>query len=345
MAVSNLEIHNILGVIRANEDLHSEMALATVVDVEGSAYRRVGARMLIQTNGKWTGSISGGCLEGNALRRAQEVIRSKQPHLLTYDTRNDENAKALGASLGCNGVIQVWMEPLLGFGAIAFLEALDRALKGDGAVWTSRKLDGADCGEFEVLEGEYKGGEGLLESTGMLATEQVLPAIRLLIFGAGDDAKPLCHLASQMGWRVTVADECQAKTLPIRFPEAEKVQNVTRENPLSELPLNSRTAAVLLSHNYGFDKAVLQALLPLDLPYIGMLGPKKRFERMDKELRNTLSKHSEIHAPIGLDIGAQTPFEIALSIVAEVQASFSNRNGGALRDRKGTIHGRKAVQK
>ena len=169
----------------------------------------------------------------------------------------------------------------------------------------------------------------------------MLPALRLLIFGAGDDAKPLSQLANQMGWRVTMLDECQAKTLPVRFPEAEEVLKMKREHALEGLSFNARTAAVLLSHNYGLDKAVLQALLPRALPYIGMLGPKKRFDRMNEELDRELASHPEIHAPIGLDIGAQTPFEIAIAIISEIQARFSNRKGGSLRERKGTIHGRK----
>ena len=345
MAVSNREISNILGIIRENEALHAEMVLATVVDVEGSAYRRTGARMLIQANGKWTGSISGGCLEGNALRRAREVIRLKQPQLVTYDTRNDENAKVLGASLGCNGVIQVWMEPLLDFGAIPFLGALEKALLGEEAVCFARELEGEACGKFRKIDAEAF-EEGLHEATAAFgrmktAVEILQPALRLMIFGAGDDARPLCQLAQQMGWRVTVADECKAKTLPVRFPEAEQVLCVERDSALAHLKTNSRTVAVLLSHNYGFDLAILNQLLPLNLPYVGMLGPRKRFDRMDAELGEILAERQEIHAPIGLDIGAQTPFEIALAIVAEIQAKMLEREGGFLKNRKGSIHPRK----
>lgn len=346
MAGSFREISNILEVIRNNKAAWHEMALATVVEVEGSAYRRTGARMLIQQNGHWTGAISGGCLEGNALRLAREVIRLGEARLVTYDTRNDENAKVLGASLGCNGVIQVWLEPLVGFGAIPFLEALEAAMLGDEMLGFLRFIEGKDCGKFQKNEADAF-PEGICEiadaENAQAAFEIVKPAMRLLVFGAGDDARPLCQLAQQMGWRVTITDECQAKTLPVRFPEAEKVIHLNSAQALASLPTNRWTAAVLLSHNYGYDLAILKQLLGLDLAYIGMLGPKKRFERMDAELNGELSEMHNFHAPIGLDIGAQTPFEIAIAIVAEIQAKIQQRSAGFLRDRQGTIHERKPV--
>ncbi len=357
MAASHSEIRNILGVIAAATLPMTEMALATVVDVEGSSYRRTGARMLILQNGHWTGTISGGCLEGNALRRAREVMRTQIPQLATYDTRTDDDAKALGASLGCNGIIQVWIEPMTAV-VVEGLHILQAAFLGHVAAWFARPLK-MDAGAPFSLMGEQDAGwsmsiplryeEGLqshllADGEVLFAVEQVQPALRLLIFGGGDDARPLCQLAAQMGWRVTVTDDCKAKALPLRFPEAEHVLQLDRNIAADALQPNAYTAAVLLSHNYAYDLAIVAGLLPFALPYIGILGPRKRFERMDAELGGLLRDLAAVHAPIGLDIGAQTPFEIALAIVTEVQAVLAARPAGFLKARESYIHHRKQLQ-
>lgn len=355
MAVSHQEVRHILAAIEAEGAELNEMALATVVEVEGSAYRRTGARMLIRQNGRWTGTISGGCLEGDALRRAREVVRAGVPQRVTYDTRTDESAKQLGASLGCNGLIEVWIEPLMGFGALDLLQRLKDAAFADAGLWYARFLEGEKMGQFVELAENAENPFGIMAVDGLqsvrigdemiaVAVEQVLPALHLFIFGGGDDARPLCQLASQMGWRVTVTDDCKAKALPVRFPEAEQVIQLDRLIAAQTLQPNAYSAAVLLSHNYAYDQAILSGLLPFDLPYIGILGPKKRFERMNDAFEGRLSSMDAIHAPIGLDIGGQTPFEIALAIVAEIQAKWHQRAGGFLKLREGAIHTRKLAQ-
>lgn len=362
MSASHKEISNILAAIGAASGGTTAMALATVVEVEGSAYRRTGARMLIQHDGHWVGSISGGCLEGNALRIARQVMRDGQPQLITYDTRSDDNARILGASLGCNGIIQVWIEPLQGEYVVAALEELKRAFVGESERWYGRMLEGVaeEIGRLFPLgqpatttdilpngaAAQFVAASGLQTvvfagKACLFAVERVVPAIRLLVFGGGEDARPLCQVAEQMGWRVTVTDDCAAKTLPVRFPEAERVVHLERTGAVQALRPDCFSAAVLLSHNYGYDKAILEGLLATEVAYIGILGPRKRFERLVDELGTDLAQHDGVHAPIGLDIGAQTPFEIAIAIVAEIQAKFTQREGGFLRLRVGSIHHRK----
>lgn len=360
MSASHQEIKNILGAIQGGEVGAEGMALATVVDVEGSSYRRTGARMLIRHDGQWVGTISGGCLEGNALRRAREVMRTGVAQMVVYDTRSDEGAKAIGASLGCNGVIVVWIEPL-SVKAVAGLERLRGAFLEREVGWYARILEGGNLdgwgAEGEVVKMEEGGYNELLlrweegiqvVNVGgklyRISVECVVPTLRLLVFGAGDDARPLVQLGAQMGWRVTVVDECGAKVLPVRFPEAERVLQVGRSGVAELVEPDAYTAAVLISHNYGYDLEVIKGLLPYPMPYIGMLGPRKRFERMDEELGGRLSAAGVVYGPVGLDIGAQTPFEIAVAIVAEVQAVWAGRVGGPLRERVGHIHGRKAVE-
>lgn len=374
------------GVVPSNS---SQLALVTVVDLEGSGYRRVGARMLVHPDGNWVGAISGGCLEGHALRIARQVMRSGNPELIVYDTRTDEAAKSLGASLGCNGVLRVWIE-LVTDEVIEGLQRLKEAFYGSEKKWFLTPLDHRDHSdhndhnepvfgridlkakaenkrrvEVEANESGIASGLGVQKGHALLTRkldfnregiysskrednpeweqvmiESITPVIRLQIYGGGYDARPLTELGHQLGWQVTVTDDCAAKSIPSRFPKADRVVHLKREVAVTTLDPDEFTAVVLLSHNYPYDKHILNDLLTRDLTYIGILGPKKRFLRMNDEIGGKLSNRPEIHAPIGLDIGGETPFEIALAIVAEIKAVFAGRRAGMLKDRKGTIHSR-----
>ena len=354
------EIDRILKQLKSQGGDLEGLALATVVQVEGSSYRRTGARMLVQENGKWHGAISGGCLEGNALRRAREVMRTKVPQLVVYDTRTDASAKEIGASLGCRGVIQVWIEPVQEFEAVAHLETLSRAFSLPQPHHFLRVLESKHPkfppgSFFAAPEHPFTGEIALHEPLiGLhrirwerenlaVSVEKIEPRIRLLLFGGGQDVIPVMQLGKQMGWEVTVTDECAAKALPVRFSAADQVIHLKREEAVAALKPDNRTAAVLISHNFGYDKAILKELVDWPAPYIGILGPRKRFVRLDEELDGILDGHGAIHAPVGLDLGGETPFEIALSIISEIQAAFSGRSGGKLKDRSGFIHERNSV--
>ena len=358
MAASYPEICNVLQAIGRWEKGWENLALATVVEVQGSSYRRTGARMLIQSDGNWHGAISGGCLEGNALRRAREVMRRQTPRLVTYDTRTDASAKEIGASLGCNGLLQVWLEPLHP-SLVDHLHMLHDAFLGTEKVWFQRVLEHAADENTSGMDGAGQSGafeKGLSQREGLyrvdreggemlVAVEKVPPVPRLHIFGGGYDAQPLAELGKGLGWIVKVTDECAAKALPLRFPAADETAQHSRQEAVAALSPDACTAVVLLSHNFGYDKAVLEALLREQQPfYVGILGPRKRFERLDSELEGRLSAWEALHAPVGLDIGAETPMEIALAVVAEVQAAYAGRQGGKLRAGKGPIHTRGALR-
>ena len=335
MSASFKELSLILEAIKKDPDPFQNKALVTVVDLEGSGYRRVGARMLVGNDGRWTGAISGGCLEGHALRIARQVMRTGEPQLITYDTRTDTAAQDLGASLGCNGVLRVWIEPMTP-DLKAFLNLLHTAFQGRERKWIARILEPKSSTWIEdsdLLPWQKEEGLQQIKKEGqtvMAAVEEVIPTIRLLIFGGGYDAEPLTRLANELGWRTTVTDDCAAKALPVRFPRAEQVVHLPREQAVDHLTPDQFTAAVLISHNYKYD-----------LPYIGMLGPVKRFHRMNEEMGGILKGNPAIHAPIGLDIGGQTPFGIAMAIASEIKAVFAGRSAGKLKDRKGAIHPRK----
>lgn len=349
-------------------------ALATVVQVEGSAYRRAGARMLITEDGQLTGAISGGCLEGDALRKARMVILQQEALLVTYDTMDDDDAK-LGVGLGCNGIIHILIEPIYDHpnNPINLLKAIVNN-RGNAVLVTLFSIEdrkapqpGTCIGytETEVLANEtdrsghlsaltedakrvFKNQHsetmvytGTTEYTAFV--EYIKPLISLVIIGAGNDAIPLTRIAAVLGWDITVIDGRNNYAVAERFPAAKKVIVARPEIILSQLELNAWTAFVLMTHNYNYEVALLKELLPLPLSYLGILGPKKKLERMLAELEDSGTPLSEeqlknIYGPVGLDIGSESSEEIALSIVAEIKAVLSSRKGYSLKYKPVSIH-------
>jgi xanthine/CO dehydrogenase XdhC/CoxF family maturation factor len=355
-------------------------ALATVVKVQGSSYRRPGARMLMTDDGRWTGAISGGCLEGDALRKARQAILKNQPSVVTYDTMDDENASKLGVGLGCNGIIDVLIEPMdylkeqmdlmqvfhdfledrkraaiatvfnveesmrSGIGQRFIIDSRGREIgniqiKGLQELLRPDMQQALQCGESAVEA--YPVEEGRVE----VSIEVLHPSIELIIFGGGYDAAPVVKLGSELGWQVTVTDDCIAHTGSKRFPGACQVLHAPREGVVEQLNITPYTFTVLMSHNYEYDIAVLPKLLSTNIQYIGILGPRKRFHKMLNELAAKGIPVSEadqerIFSPVGLDLGAETPEEIALSIVSEIQMIHTGRKGGLLKKKKGFIHER-----
>lgn len=341
-------------------------ALATVVRVRGSSYRSPGARMLITDDGRWTGSISGGCLEGDALRKARQVMNEQIPITVTYDTR-DESNQNLGISLGCNGVIDVLIEPVdpsdknnpihLFESFISSSKPLSLATAISSKQIASKYLFRNDSDAYNLDERLAIELNSLFHSkksevkTFFLQGEEtevflelIQPAISLLIFGGGFDARPVSKLAQSLGWNVQVTDECVAHLAPVFFPEA-KLSLCQRDFIDRDFDITPYTACILMSHNYEYDRDVLRKLIKTETPYIGILGPRKRFDKMQDEFllsgfSLTEKDIERIHSPIGLDIGAEAPDEIAVSIIAEIQAKFANREGKFLKSNDGPIHQR-----
>jgi xanthine dehydrogenase accessory factor len=364
----------IIDIVSAYEKAASEgkkTALATVVLVEGSAYRRAGARMLITEDGQLTGAISGGCLEGDALRKARMVILQQEPLLVTYDTMDDDDAK-LGVGLGCNGIIHILIEPI-NDGQSNPITLLKAAISSRGyavlvTVFSVENRKAAQPGSclclangqsipngLEILP--YKNelledAKNVLDNQRSLITaynsytafiECTKPLISLVIIGAGNDAIPLTKVALVLGWHTTIVDGRPNYALVERFPLVNKIVVAKPEKVLDSLELDEWTAVVLMTHNYNYEIAFLKELLPLNAPYIGILGPKKKLERMLDELEVngiaiTERNLDAIHGPVGLDIGSETPEEIALAIIAEIKAVFSKRNGNSLKYKTTVIH-------
>ncbi|HEX8020392.1 XdhC family protein [Mucilaginibacter sp.] len=354
--------------------LGKKTALATVVLVEGSAYRRAGARMLITEDGQLTGAISGGCLEGDALRKARLVILQQQPLLVTYDTTDDDDAK-LGVGLGCNGIIHILIEPIADVinspinllkyiihnrhhaVLVTMFSVEDRKAPQPGTCLclTDDELTvtlpenapyrlALITNAKQVLEqqrSEIQVYEAGVNYTAFI--EYIKPVISLVIVGAGNDAVPLTRIASVLGWDITVIDGRANYAVSQRFPLAGQVVTAKPNEVLQHIEINGRTAIVLMTHNYNYEIALLKELLPTLLPYIGILGPKKKLERMLAEIEDAGMHISEeqlnrIYGPVGLDLGAEGAEEIALSVVSEIKAVLSSRQGYSLKYKPAPIH-------
>ena len=294
---------------RVAENPARPWALATLVQTRGSTYRKPGARLLVDSDGATLGVLSGGCLEEEIGRQGHNVIRDGSPLLLSFDTRR---------LYGCDGLIKILVEPLPAAGKNGnLITHIGRSLK-------SRKVCRIrTCFEGSQLGSEIVASEVLLtERAGVFIETLELP-IRLLLFGTGPEIEPITHFATTLGWMVQ------------RFGHPSELAQDFRSD--------TQTAALVMNHNFGRDLLSLHRLLPLQLRYVGLLGPKKRHA----EILAQLSEYAgfdfnraveNLFAPAGLDIGSEAPEEIALSIVAEVAAVLSGRIGGFLRECGSNIH-------
>jgi len=360
------EIRQIIKAYDEATALGKQTALATVVLVEGSSYRRPGARMLITQDGLLTGAISGGCLEGDALTKAQFVIFRGSPMVVKYDT-NDEDDLKFGVQLGCNGIIHILIEPVIPteknnpinilkfavakrqYAVIATMFAFGQSAEQPGTCLgiTPELALQKDCIEALVFDAAkaLQNKQGITKKYGddYTAFIQLLePEICLLIFGAGNDAIPVVGMANILGWQVNVIDGRRQYATTNRFPAC-NVLVAKPEQAVANLQIDNRTVAILLTHNYNYDLAMLKVLVPLRLQYIGVLGPKKKLQRIKDELTEQGITWDEelwrpVHGPSGLDIGAETSEEIALSILAEIKATLEKKAGAALRNKTTTIH-------
>lgn len=360
-----------------NRITHSEqkVALATVVKVSGSTYRRPGARMLITQDGYSVGTISGGCLEQDVVIRSQQVIATGNAVIVKYDSTSDDDI-IWGLGLGCNGVQYILIEcielkhelnPLLfmdhclnqqqvGVLATVFATGGQTNLIGNHLMLRPNQavcsdIEDADllqmvsadarvaCLERQSTSKSYSVAGSVIE----VFFNVIHPPVPLVIFGTGHDVSPIVQFAKALGWYVTVVDPRCSEASLTRFETADCVLPVRLENMHEKVALNCQTMALVMTHNYLYDSKLLQLLLPSPVRYVGVLGPKHRTDRLLQELRAEGTVCSEVqlerlYRPVGLDIGAETSEEIALAIIAEMQAVLANRSSGFLRNRQAPIH-------
>jgi len=351
-------------------------ALATVVRVEGSSYRRAGARMLIMDDGNWIGGISGGCLEGDALIKARSSILRSEATCVTYDTTEDDPYQ-IGVGLGCNGIIDVLITPLDTNDANNPVEILRKSVQGNRKTnilltvtaasgnWKEMKPgksifynseESLDLIEDEMLKEQlaekiqetFKNQKSTNEHFELrdkkeisIFVEILFPELHLVLMGHQYDIYPLTRIAKEIGWQVTIVSN------PLKINPAVSAisDKILKHDQFNTIDFDDHTAVILMAHDYKTDKLNLKKTLATNCVYIGMLGPKNRAEKIFSEISQegvsvTEEELQNIYAPAGLDIGALTPEEIALSLVSEIRAVFSKRQGGSLRLRKSTIHER-----
>jgi xanthine dehydrogenase accessory factor len=342
------ELKQILDLWKRASAAGEEVCLATVVGIEGSAYRRPGARMVLTSSGRRAGTVSGGCLEGEIAKKAW-WLTAEGPAVQRYSSFFDDDGD-MPYGLGCGGTVLVLLER--GRAAEETLEALRRSVEQRSAsvvVTGTAAKNGARAGTVLILDADgatrYEAGAGadaaelaraalaerVSRRAGDLSVEYIAPPPALFVFGAGDDAQPLVEFAGAMGWHVTVADGRSQLVRAERFPQAARVVGLREALELA----GAEDAAVVLTHSYDQDRTVLRALLPLGIRYLGILGPRRRTERLVGEIADEIGLGAEeclgrLHSPVGLDLGGHSPAAIALSIAAELQAVLAGREAKKL---------------
>ncbi|HSD87594.1 MAG TPA: XdhC family protein [Kofleriaceae bacterium] len=348
--------------------------VATVVRVQGSAYRRPGARMLL-TQFRWiTGSVSGGCLEGDIASKGWWRTRDGEPIVVTYDSRLPDNAddddvrSAFG--LGCDGVVEVMLERGNTPGRIDQLEVADRCLRTQkrGAVVTviHSRVSAVRVGQrVAVIQGSEAFSDPMDEilriamvadakaaiSSGESCTrtyssergsvdvfvEAILPPPRVFVFGTGHDVVPVITITKALGWDVSVCTSQARVSTRQRFAAADEVLVGTPAEVAARIDECDRPVALIMSHHYETDRENIRMLIGSRACYIGVLGPRSRTLRLLQELEIAMPD-ARVHAPVGLELGAETPQEIALAIASEVQSVMTRAPASSLRDHLGPIH-------
>jgi xanthine/CO dehydrogenase XdhC/CoxF family maturation factor len=369
------ELTDVLSAIESLSARGERLALATIVAVRGSTYRRPGARLLVPEEGDLVGNISGGCLENDVADVARIVMREGAARIVSFDLTADDDA-VWGWGLGCNGAFELFVEPadkaaeVAGALRIALEEerpicmvtVLDSTVEGveqgdrllvrpDGSTERSLGDDAVDRAArqaaLELLERERSEIRELAD--GVRAFVEVLePPLRLVICGAGHDAAPLVKQAAALGWSPVVVDDRREFLTRERFPEAGDLVLVERPDKLAEVAVvDERTYVVVMTHNFLRDKEYVRSLLASPARLVAMLGPAVRTQRLLDELEGEGVRvgdedRARLRGPAGLDLGAEGPEEIAAAICAEIVAVKRGRGAGFLKDRPGPIHERHA---
>ncbi|HYH44112.1 MAG TPA: XdhC family protein, partial [Thermoanaerobaculia bacterium] len=300
-------------------------ALATVVRISGSAYRRPGARFLIEETGETLGSVSGGCLEADVREVARAVLATGAPSLRHYSTGTDEDA-VWGLGLGCNGLVDVFVQPATEGPLAAVADRLRALLAGDLPFAIATTIASGEVSLREPPDG-VTGGE--------IFVDVLTPPPHLAVCGAGDDARPLVAYAADAGFRVTLLDHRPALLDPSWFPQAWRLIEARAAQQDVPLPVADRSLAVVKTHSLTHDREWVRRLLAAGLPYVGVLGPRDRTSAILREIGFPGDKR--VHGPVGLDLGADGPRQVAMSIVAELLAVTTGREPRHLCERQEAI--------
>jgi xanthine dehydrogenase accessory factor len=370
------EFENIITAFRQIKQKGGYACLATIVRTQGSTYRRPGARTLITEEGDAIGTISGGCLDTDLLDKAKGVLSSGEPTLVTYDSTSPDDI-VWGLALGCRGRVDVLLERLPQLRKLDPLEVLSQCREnrkecvsatlfrvtggwkspiGSRLFLCKDDVFASDIADLDLVTALHQSCRTVRTTRQGGIEEYRLPAgsaeafielisspVSLLLFGAGADAIPLVQFAKDLGWQVTVVDGREAYLQRARFPQADRLVLATPDEILRQFSPHDYDVAVVMSHNYNHDLEIVKALLPSSVRYLGLLGPQSKGEMILQQLQDggyttTKKDLDRFFNPAGIDAGAETPEEIALAILTEIQAVLTGHTAGFLRQRVGPIH-------
>ena len=365
------ELQTIINAFQSRQQKEETTFLATIVNTFGSTYRQKGAKMLITEKGEMMGTLSGGCVENDIFHYTKQI--SSEPLLMSYDATSSEDL-IWGFGLGCNGVVQILLEKLDSLNNLSPLNLINECLKSQryGAIATIFSVEGRvnlkigsrfilypdDTTYTDIQNQELKkaiasdtiAAKNTRQSTvnkyqlssGSVEVfiDVIQPPTSLIIFGAGRDVLPVVKLAKVIGWQVTLVDcRAQEKTYQ-RFALADKIILTRRDIISQQISVDENIVTVVMTHNYFDDRDIIKFLLPTSIPYLGVMGSKNRIAKIIEELNPTKTQLEKLYSPIGLNIGADTPAEIASAIVTEIQAVLTKRNAGFLRACSQPLHQR-----
>ncbi len=372
-------MHELEAIILANKNSLQKKEttfLATIVNTLGSTYRQVGAKMLITENGEMVGTLSGGCVENDIFHYTKRII--KKPILIDYDATSAEEDLNWGFGLGCKGAVKILLEKLDRASNLSPLNLISQCLenKQNGAIATVFSVEGKidlkigsryliypdDTIKTDIENLDLKNAIAndtitakntgkstvnkyhLPSSSVTVFIEVIKPPTSLIVFGADRDALPVVKLAKAIGWQVTVVDCRALAETDRRFAIADRIILTSRDILNQQISVDEKTVTVVMTHNYFDDREIIKFLLPTSIPYLGVMASKNRIAKIIQELNPPQSQLAKLYSPIGLDIGADTPAEIASAIVAEIQAVLANRNAGFNKHRSLPLHQRSEVR-
>lgn len=350
--------------------------LATIIDVEGNAYRRPGAKLLIEGDGEAVGSVTAGCLEDEIIALAQDVLEAGEPRVETFDLMEDDD-DVWGLGIGCNGIIDILLEPI----GEDYLPAVEAARGGETvAIATVVESDADELPQYyraiyrpeEGIDDERlpawavdeieQAAETLIdvekaqvveigedERSAEVFVDSVVSPPEVVLFGTGPDVDAVTDLAQKSGFKVTVVGFRGATATEEEFPEADRVVSTSPANVGEELSFDDRTYTVVMTHNFLDDRLTIDELTQTDVAYIGLMGPRDRFEEMLEEFESEGRSFDQdeldrIYTPVGLNLGGGEPYQIAHAIVAEILAVHNDRPPIHLKEREGPIHDRIEVE-
>jgi xanthine dehydrogenase accessory factor len=367
----NTNLSSLVSTFHELRQQHDQLVLATIIETLGSTYRKSGARMLITPDANFFGLLGGGCFEADLLVHAQQVFEQQKSKIVFYDMRAPED-EIWGLGLGCNGAVRILLQLIPSDSDKHAIDLIEQVLeeKNTQVLITVCESTHAEFTEGQNILINYQNDEPLNapdnwpsqfstsslrayqsklsvlsehdidDSSVSLFCSAITPPHHLLIIGAGPDAEPVIRFAKELGWEISLVDYRESFLEQATFSVVDHRILATPENLADEIDLQTTDAIVVMTHKIEYDERYLKQLTQSTAQYIGLLGPAARRDRLLTSLEEAEEKliRDRTFGPVGLDIGGELPEEIALSLVAQIQATLFNRDGGALHKKKTPLH-------